>query len=115
MLRIEIPIARAGDAHLHTFWKNMLEYIARPPRVKIRCHHDHAVPFSFFHQPSKRLGYFDGAVPVMYETHDSVSWHSALDQVVFHQLRDPRIGPQAPSARDNDSRLPLPEQLRSPR
>src|SRR6266513_5077420 len=101
MLRIEIPIARAGDAHLDSLGKNVLEYVARPPRVKIRCHHDHAVPFSFFHQPRKRLRYFYRVIPVVDKPHDSLSWDYALDQVVFHQTGYPRIGPQAPSARDD--------------
>src|SRR5882762_6572604 len=93
MLGIKISVARAGDAHLHTLWKNMLENIARAPRVKIGCHHDHAVPFPFSYEPRKRLRRFHRAVRVVYEPHYSVSWHSPLDQVVLHQLGDPRIGP----------------------
>ncbi len=113
MLRVEIPVARTGDAHLNILWKDMLEYIARAPRVKIRCDNDHPVPFSFFHKPRKRLRYFQSTVRIVYKPHDPVSWHSALDQVVLHQLSDPRIGPQASPARYNHGRLPFPEQLRS--
>src|SRR5437773_704361 len=86
MLRIKIAIAGAGDAHLYALWKNMQENIARPPRVKIRCHHNHAVPFSFFHQPRKRLRHFQRAIRVVYKPHDPVPWHSSLDQVMLHEL-----------------------------
>src|SRR5260370_1688941 len=112
MLGIKVAVARAGGAHLHALWKNSLENIARATGVKIRCHHDYAVPFSLFCEFRKGLRVFQRAVRVVCKPHDLIPRHSALDHTVFHQLRDPRIGP--PPSPTPPTHPPLPSSDYSP-
>src|SRR5258708_27740008 len=111
MLRIKVSIWRARYAYVHGFWKNAMKNITRASRVKIRGHHDDAVPFSFFYNSHKCLSLFQGTVPIVRKPNNLISRHSSLDQIVFHQLRDSRIRTHASSASDNNRGLPFPEQL----
>ena len=73
------------------------------------------MPFSLRRQLGQRFRFFSRVVRIVREPNDFIFRNAALDQIVLHQFRDPRHGSQASSARNDDRRLPFPEQFRGSR
>src|SRR5260370_8258320 len=95
MLRIKVSVSRARHACVHGFWKNAMKNITRASRVKIRGHHDDAVPFSFSYNSHKCLSLFQRTVPIVRKPHNLISRHSSLDQIASLQPPHSHIPPPA--------------------
>ena len=112
---IEIGVSGAGHGDLGIRRKYLVKDVSCTPRVVVRRHDNDAFPALLSDQAFERLGFFPGVVGVLGKGNDAFFWHTALDQIVGHELGNSRIGTQANSAGNDRGREILAVKFRGPR
>src|SRR5579875_2947431 len=112
---VVVHVSRRDHSYLRPRRQHPRQDVPRPPRVVIRRHHQYPLPSTRADELSDRVALLAGIRRPMLQQHNCACWDAPIHQVMLLKLRDARIRPQIPPARDNSRRPPRLQHLRRAR
>ena len=98
LCRIVVRIERRGHSNRNCVSKNFSANVFRAPGVIVRGNNNYAFPMLRLQQFFQCFSFFAGIVGILWKSDDALFGNTAIEKVVRHQFRNPRIWPQPHSA-----------------